>query len=312
MYRFLRNLFFIIGVFIIIYPFFILISELPIIDELSSNFLSINPGGNGHTWTKLRDVDTTSNVDVLILGSSLAYRGIDTRNFEKIGLKAFNLGTTAQTPLQSYFLLEKYLDKLNPKFVIWDVSPLSFSTTGTESFIDLISNCNDCEGFFNMAIEIRNLIVLNAFLKKSMINTKVDSNVISNSKTNVYVKGGYVESFDKKFSTEKMKSFELDFKSIQKKYYYSIIEILNKRNIKILLVFSPVSKNYYSNISNISTFIDFIISDLEFESNNKFVNFNDVLCVSDSMFYDKIHLNSLGVSIYNQKLLEILLEYIDY
>ncbi len=71
-------------------------------------------GQYGHSWKRLREAKEYGDVDVLILGSSLAYREIDVRAFDSLGLKAFNLGSSSQTPLQASFLLDNYLDKLDP------------------------------------------------------------------------------------------------------------------------------------------------------------------------------------------------------
>ena len=46
------------------------------------------------------DADTTINIDVLVLGSSHAYRGFDPRIFKKAGIKLFNFGSSGQTLLQ--------------------------------------------------------------------------------------------------------------------------------------------------------------------------------------------------------------------
>src|SRR5690554_458534 len=65
----------------------------------------------GHTETRLKEVKSFGDVDILFLGSSHAYRGFDTRIFKKAGFRSFNLGTSAQTPLQTQILLRRYLDR---------------------------------------------------------------------------------------------------------------------------------------------------------------------------------------------------------
>jgi hypothetical protein len=93
-------------------------SHLP----LRLNF-SNKKGGYGYAYSRLEEVKNYSNIDILFIGSSHAYRGFDPRIFEKNGLKTFNLGTSAQTPLQTEILLNRYLEKLNPKMIIYDVYP---------------------------------------------------------------------------------------------------------------------------------------------------------------------------------------------
>ena len=64
-------------------------------------------GCYGHTFTRMQDAQKTKNVDVLIVGSSHAYRGIDPRILQKDGISAFNLGSSAQTPINTKVLLHQ-------------------------------------------------------------------------------------------------------------------------------------------------------------------------------------------------------------
>ena len=56
-------------------------------------------GGGGHLHTRLAEVQDHAPVDILFLGSSLAYRGFDTRIWKERGYTAFNLGSSAQSPV---------------------------------------------------------------------------------------------------------------------------------------------------------------------------------------------------------------------
>ena len=90
--------------------------------------LIYNRGTFGHTFSRLGEAKHTTNVDVLFLGSSTAYRGFDTEFFREQGLKTFNLGSSSQTPTQPHLLLKKYLDGLHPKLVVYEVDE-RYSTT---------------------------------------------------------------------------------------------------------------------------------------------------------------------------------------
>ena len=85
------------------------------------------------SWTR-----KIKNVDVLFLGSSHAYRGFDPRIFRKRGYSSFNLGSSAQTPSQTKVWLKRYLKHLNPKIVIYEVYPGTFSSDGIEASLDLV------------------------------------------------------------------------------------------------------------------------------------------------------------------------------
>src|SRR5690606_4167572 len=75
-------------------------------------------GCYGHLNTRVKEISKFQDVDILVLGSSHAYRGFDNRVFEKQGLKLFNLGSSSQSPMQTNILLNQYVDELNPKLVV--------------------------------------------------------------------------------------------------------------------------------------------------------------------------------------------------
>lgn len=295
---------------IVFYPILIIVSKLPVVDEFSKNFIELKKGGNGHLWTRLREADTTRNVDVLILGSSLAYRGIDTRAFDEMGIRAFNLGSSSQTPIQTEYLVKKYLHRLNPKYVIWDIHPGSFSNPGLESYVDLLANCSDCEDLDKMMIKLSNLAAFNAYLKKNFYfsNTNDLFKESIEKKNDKYIYGGYVETNIKwSKNLNSFKPFRINFLPKQKAAFNSILEILEKSNIKTYLVTSPKSKEYYSNLLNKKEINDYFKS---YEKRNvvvKYLDFNEIIPkfgLNQEFFFDEIHLNQLGVDKYNQVLLQ--------
>ena len=108
-------------------------------------------GSAGQMFNRVNDIPNHHGSDVLFIGSSHTYRGFDTRLFEKAGYKSFNLGSSAQTPMQTELLLHRYLDEINPKSIVFEVYHVLFQNDGIESMADLISNdhidmeiCNRC------------------------------------------------------------------------------------------------------------------------------------------------------------------------
>ena len=63
-------------------------------------------GSDSFLYQRVREADTTANVNILVLGASHAYRGIDPRVFTEKGYRLFNLGSSSQTPLQTQILLK--------------------------------------------------------------------------------------------------------------------------------------------------------------------------------------------------------------
>src|SRR5437868_5764818 len=114
MKRFIRNTFLFSIFAIAIYISLVILFGFVGLGSLKKN---VNYKGSlpGHTYTRLRDADTTNNINILFIGSSHCYRGYDPRFFRSKNVRVFNLGSAAQTPIQTEILLDKYLKQLNPQ-----------------------------------------------------------------------------------------------------------------------------------------------------------------------------------------------------
>lgn len=117
------------------------------------------PGGD--TWQRFHEYDPKVRRDVVIIGSSHAYRGYDPSVFTQRGLSAFNLGSSAQSPLNSYFLIDHYLDSTNCPLLILDVYEGSMASSGLESTADLTQNQPNDAAALGMAWSLHDLRGLN-------------------------------------------------------------------------------------------------------------------------------------------------------
>ena len=88
---------------------------------------------------RIGEIPGHKNTDILFLGSSHAYRSFDPRIFSHYGYSTLNLGSSAQTPVQTNMLLEKYLDVIKPGLIVYEVYPFTFSLDGLESCLDILS-----------------------------------------------------------------------------------------------------------------------------------------------------------------------------
>lgn len=261
-------------------------------------------GGAGHTHSRLTEVKKFGKVDVLMIGSSHSSRGIDTRVFNRNGYKAFNLGTSAQTPTQTKLLLERYLDRLEPKTVIYEVYPLTFELDGVESSCDIIANdINDVESL-KMAFTTNNVKTYNTLIygftldflgwNKSFVEKRIKGD-------DEYISGGYVEKDLKFYSPEKFEKKEVTFLDYQMESFKDIIQLLKTKKIKLILVFAPIPKVNYLSYQNISYF------DKIMKNHGAYFNLNKTMSINDSIdFYDSHHLNKNGVLKVSEKLLELL------
>ena len=298
MKKYLLNLFLFIVLVLIVYPVLVFAWGKVLPGRYRKN-LKYREASTGQLDLRLKDADTTKNIELLILGSSHAYRGYDPRIFKKEGINVFNLGSSAQTPIQTEVLFNKYLDQFNPKYVLIDVYPALLGSNGVESSLDLIANeCLD-ENFLKMFLKQKNIMVLNSAIYTTLDKTIKPSKTLQKaSGPDRYVAGGFTESF-KRYRSKKTneKRFNVEVSSIQMNALMRIISNIKSKNLRYVLIQSPVTRMKYELVGN-NVEMDNMLSKL-----GEYHNFNKVLSLNDKYFYDDHHLNQYGVEIFNEKLL---------
>jgi hypothetical protein len=290
------------GILIFAYPILIfLLGYFQVNNYLGNNYYKL--GAIGHTYSRLREVkELKGDVDILFLGSSHTYRGFDPRNFQN--KKTFNLGTSSQTPIQTKVLLQRYLNNFRPKLVMYEVYPEIFSLDGVESSIDLFSNDQIDFKSLLLAINYNNIITYNSLfcgIITDILNLKKNYNEPIHKGTETYINGGYVESKLRyfKYITYPSRQWRINEKQLIE--FNSCLTILRSRNIKVILIFAPITTRLYNSYSN-NKYVDSVFKSYQLE----YYNFNQILSVNDSLhFLDNNHLNQLGVKLFNDKLSEI-------
>lgn len=274
------------------------------VPQLFKPNLNYKTGSSGHTFSRLQEVKNINGLDILFLGSSHAYRGFDTRLFGENNLKTFNLGTSAQTPVETRLLLKRYLDQLDPALIIYEVYPKTFSIDGAESALNIIADDKNDFNSINMALNINNVKVYNTLMYGFMsdwfnLNASfVEPAQIGKDK---YIPGGYVEREQSyfKYVTHSQSQWKLNEKQFNS--FEEILSMIKKRNIKLILVNSPITSSLYNSYTNNNSF------DSIMNTYGEYYNFNTILDLNDSLhFYNSHHLNQEGVKIFNSKLLEII------
>ncbi len=305
MNKFLSKIFLFFLYLIIFYSAYIFLWGSVFNSEINNN-LKYKKGSPGYTFSRIKELKEYSDIDILFLGSSHAYRGFDTRIYRKLGLKTFNLGSSAQTPIQTETLVEKYLDTLNPKKVVFDVYPLAFSIDGVESALDLIANDNLDFRLIEMALSINNIKVYNTLIFRVVRDLlRLDYNFaepVSNEK-NIYITGGFVERKISQFNNnnESYPRRKWTFEQSQQEAFERIMKKIKTKNIPVVLVQVPITKELFNSYSNNSDI------DIYFKSKASYYNFNELLTLSsEKYFYDSDHLNQAGVVKFNKVLIDIL------
>jgi hypothetical protein len=261
-------------------------------------------GFSGHMHTRLGEVETFEDVDILFLGSSHTYRGFDVRIFRNHGYSVFNLGSSAQTPMQTITLLNRYLDGLNPKLVIYDVYPETLSSDGIESALDILANDENDIHSFNMMMDAGHLTVFNssiyAYIRDYFeLDDSFSEPIITGDDT--YIHGGYVHKKITHYKPQELEKRTIELSNEQLAIFELILNKLDQRGVTTLLVYTPISPSSYNRYLNNDQF------DSTMSNYATYYNFNEIIGLDDSLhFYDSHHLNQLGVNVFNKKLIEII------
>jgi hypothetical protein len=258
-------------------------------------------GGAGHSQLRFKEAASQKEVDLLFIGSSHAYRNYDPRIFDKSQLRSFNLGSTAQTPIQTLRILQSLGENLSPKYLIIDFFLPLFYNEGIESSIDLLANTN----FYPMQwAEHEDMKWYNAVLfrslSKNILNLK-SKQCTATIGTDQYIQGGYVEShqtYNSKHETPKP-SGEINPKQIQA--FAQIIQWANDRDIKWIIVQSPILE-----LSQAETYNTLPREIQSLFPEKKFIDGQLAIQPLNDFFIDADHLNPRGVKTFNTWLLDTL------
>ncbi len=300
MKQFLKTLLF-FGIFLaVLYPIFIFFWGTIVPKSLRPN-LNYPLGSYGHMYSRISEIKNKdfSNIDVLFLGSSHSYLGFDTRIFEENGIESFNLGSSAQTPIQTRLLLERYLDKIDPEIIVYEVYPLTtFASDGVESSLDIIANDKNDLHSLKMAISVNHIKTYNALTygyMRELLNLDSSFEEPRVKSGDTYISGGFVEKKLKFNQQEEISSRNLSFRRKQLDAFNDVISMIKKRNIKLILVQVPVTKSQYQNYASNKKF------DKMMNKYATYYNFNELLELDDSKdFLDAHHLNQNGVEKFNE------------
>lgn len=279
-----------------------------IIGLFGKNWTYYRIGSNGHMFSRINEISNYSTPDIMFLGSSHTYRGFDPRFFAKYGITTFNLGSSSQTPKQTEVLLKKYLDVINPKLIIFDVTPTVFNNDGVESTTDLISNDHIDVEICKLAMKTGNIKVINTLIyglfQEYVFNIRDTYYEDATKEGDRYIPGGFVEKTKYtpfvKTESASNKTIKLDPRKDQLLAFDHCIGMIQDKRIPCLLVLSPLPECTYRRMSNYDVFYERI------SSYGECIDFNAILHLDDSCFYDSFHLNQHGVCQFNDCLLHVL------
>ena len=260
----------------------------------------------GQAFLTFQEVKRHEQVDVVFVGSSHAYRSFDPRVFAREGLSTFNLGTRAQTPLNSYYLLKEYIGALRPKLVIFETYPIILGNDGRESSLDLVNDLPLSWSLAQMAGASWDVAVWNKLFLRlvgpGLPAASEHAEILPASDT--YVGRGYVEKDDRYSGRIAYPPESVTVSPEQTEYLERSIDMLRSQGIQVVLVVTPLPRQTVDGILNYAD-VARQQAELAARAGVQYIdyNLNGQLDLDRAYFYDPDHLRQSGVELFLEKLL---------
>ncbi|MBI9067041.1 MAG: hypothetical protein JEZ09_07095 [Salinivirgaceae bacterium] len=300
MKQFIRNLI----IFIVIGVVSIIIFTIIYVENKSLEFVDnfhYEKDSPSFLYNRIREADTTKNVDVAFFGTSQTYRGIDPRIFAEKGIRIFNLGSSNQTPIQTETLVNRYIAQLNPKIVIFEINPESLSMDGIESAIDFNNHAKIDKHIIKMTLRLNSIKTWFSLIYtcyRQLLNLDASYKHPNKIHNDTYIIGGFVE---KKYHPFYGQTFD----NIVNPQYYQMfalkrtLKVLKRTNAEIILVQMPLEKATYSKLGEKQKFYQHLSS-----FGLTYYNYNSFFSLNKKYFLDNFHLNQMGVDTFNRDLIK--------
>jgi hypothetical protein len=258
----------------------------------------------GDTYSKFQEFDLNAKYDVVVVGSSRAYRGYNPACFADSGMMMFNLGTSAQSIINTDIVVRNYIRPGTTKLLIVDLYAGAFRSGQLESSADLIENVSTIETAEDIAGQSTDPRVWNMYVLRRL--TETDKPYFAKDD---YTGSGYSEKKDslspslvKLLGTFKQSNeADLVIDSSAFDALERMLSYCSANKIEVVLVYSPVT-DFYSR-ANHAVFTD-AITPLINKHHVKYFDYTSSLHLNTQFhFYDDTHLNSAGVAIFNSRLI---------
>ncbi|MBK9174842.1 MAG: hypothetical protein IPM46_00600 [Flavobacteriales bacterium] len=259
----------------------------------------------GYLDTRLKEADASPPVDVLFLGSSKAYRGFDPRIWAGRGFRAFNLGSTGQTPLQMEVLVQRYADRLKPRLVIIEVDASPFMDEGVEASLDFFANGPVDRPALEMAWRLGHLKTWNAVgfgLWLECTGRRNPRPEPPSMGTDTYVPGGFVEHESGPFEPpSNPPAITIRLRRAQVEAFHRTLRALDVADVPYVLVSAPVTDALYRSRRGQDELTTML------QGCGRYMAMQDPATYDDrTHFYDLGHLNQRGVERFNTALIDCL------
>lgn len=279
--------------------FFIRVGNVPILYRSTQG----NVFKGGLTYKKFRDFNPDEKYDIIILGSSHAYRGYDPEIFASYGYKTFNLGSSAQSQLASLVIARNYISRDNCRTVIIDLYDRIFKTGNIESLSDITQNITSDKAAAELCIRSCDLRALNMFTLRMF--SKLDKPL--NGDTSNLV-NGFQASYNQLLLPGMPRDVDYmpDKKTLA--YFGKLVRYLHEEGINVIIAEHPLPEVYTIPDYRHRIFVNDIQSIIA-PYNIPWYNLMKDSTMSGVQYYaDENHLNRKGVTKYNHKLIKMMMD----
>ena len=258
---------------------------------------------------KIEHICNRSNEDVLIFGSSRGCHHYDPRILsDSLGMTVYNCAYDACGSILLYGLLEILTDHYTPRCIIYDVQPsFDYLVDGQENsrFLGILKPYYENEGidsiFWNIDPKERWKMQSHMYRMNGKFIQVVSEYLMKRNETIM----GY-DPRNKKMQVEPQIDNSTDvapFDETKKYYFERIIKLCKEKGIKLVFCASPYYKrttdNEFKYIKNLSD--KYGIPFFNHSCDRNFTNNRD-------WFYDSVHMNIDGATVYSQVVATELLE----
>ena len=273
-------------------------SNVIFIDRRMALFFIPNLQRNGGQELQMMHDLTSIHIkyNVVVLGSSHAYRGYDPRIFEREGLSLFNAGTSAQNAKGSLVLYNEYLKDRGDIFIL-DVYDPVFELEGTESNMRLIQNVSTHEAALALVQEEWKMYTVNALAVRLASLQPRDEAPNAD-----YVKNGFCEKKGILYALEPLNDSVFDANEEMFEAFEALVKQMQADGKRVVLCSHPLPAsaglhNYHDKfLERFTPFIQrYSLTYIDLTYYTEGFGLNE--------FADLSHLNQQGVELYDRLLL---------
>jgi hypothetical protein len=252
----------------------------------------------GQEWRLVNDWPKYDPYDIVVYGSSHAYRGYDPDFFEKKGYEMFAAGSGFQNSEATYYLQSYEFPAPIGSLAIIDLFDQTYEGEGYGSFQRIIQNAGNDATAWSILKNNPDLRIFNSWMCRMMSKGMP----VETPDEEGYLRNGYCPKTDSlKKEPAAIKTTHLEFNPIFGQYLRALVQKLQNNQTKVILVSHPQPRTHSFKVyhDTFRKFIDPYINDL----NVLYFDYNSDHALETFVhFADANHLNTAGVAAFNELL----------